>query len=161
MFTNNRKGKGPSRREGVHGVLGAGSNSHILIDCDSSGDLKSHKHIVVTRSATFRGTLTGNTVSVYGSVDGSIYASQRVVLKTGSVIIGDIRTRYLTVEQGVEGDMKAIVSPDIEIVSTVDEKEIGRKLGLRRDGGEEADRKSDESQDLHSGHSDENGKEYW
>lgn len=71
-------------------------------------------YLEIGPSAKIKAHITGVHVVVYGTVEGNIYAKDKIELKTGSTVIGKVRTPNFEVEDGVvfEGscEMKQIES---------------------------------------------------
>ena len=87
------------------------STSHIRLDGKLNGDLSCSGNAVIGNAANVKGNITVDSVSVAGQVNGNITAKDRIELKATARISGDIRSKRLTVEDGVTFVGKSEVNP--------------------------------------------------
>ena len=87
------------------------SSSSIRFDGKLSGDLTCGGNAVIGSSATVKGNLSVESVSIMGQVNGNVTASDRIELKSTARLNGDIRAKRLTVEDGVTFVGKSEVNP--------------------------------------------------
>ncbi len=76
-----------------------------------NGDLNCSGQAVILKSATIKGNIAANSTTVEGKVSGNIVAKDRIELKASARITGDIKSKRLTVEDGVTFTGKAEVTP--------------------------------------------------
>lgn len=93
----------------ITGTIKCGSN--IRIDGKLNGDLSCAGNAAIGNSASIKGNLAVETVSVMGQVSGNIVAKDRIELKSTAVMMGDIRGKRLTVEDGVTFVGRVEVNP--------------------------------------------------
>jgi len=85
--------------------------SNIQIDGKLNGDLACTGDAVLGHSGSVKGNLNVNSITVQGQVNGNITAKDKIDLKSTARITGDIRSKRLTVEDGVSFVGKAEVNP--------------------------------------------------
>jgi len=86
-------------------------NDDIEFHGKLNGDLTSKGHAVIGESAEIKGNLAGASVAGHGTITGNISAGDRIELKPSARISGDIKSKRLTVEDGVSFVGKAEVNP--------------------------------------------------
>lgn len=85
--------------------------SDIHIDGKLNGDLTATGKVSIGASATVKGNISVECITVMGQVNGNITAKDRIELKSTARLNGDIRARRLTVEDGVSFVGKSEVNP--------------------------------------------------
>ncbi len=85
--------------------------SNIQIDGKLNGDLACAGNAIIGKTCVIKGNLSVTTISVLGQVNGNILAKDKIELKSTARLNGDIRSRRLTVEDGVTFVGKADVNP--------------------------------------------------
>ena len=93
----------------IVGTVKASNGLHI--DGKLSGDLACNSDVVIGKSANIKGNLNINSISVNGQINGNIVAKDRIELKAATRLVGDIKAKRLTVEDGVSFVGKAEVNP--------------------------------------------------
>jgi cytoskeletal protein CcmA (bactofilin family) len=66
-----------------------------------NGDVVCGSDVLIEKTAALTGNLTASSVVVLGQVKGNITVKDRVELKANARVVGDIRGKRLTVEDGV------------------------------------------------------------
>jgi len=103
---------GPASVGGAGGnasILGAGSHfngnttvqGNLRIDGEFEGDINCRETLEVGKSGILKGTLSVKNASISGRVFGNITATERIELKAGSHLEGDIVTKRLVIDEGV------------------------------------------------------------
>lgn len=87
------------------------SNGPIQIDGRLDGDLECTGDVTIGKTAQIKGNLYANTISVAGTVSGNISAKDRIEMKSSAKITGDVKSKRLTVEDGVTFIGKSEVNP--------------------------------------------------
>jgi len=90
-------------------ILGAGSHfsgnvevqGNLRIDGEFEGDVRCREMLEVGKTGILKGTLTVKNASISGRVLGNIAATERIELKAGSHLEGDIVTKRLVIDEGV------------------------------------------------------------
>lgn len=73
----------------------------LRIDGTFEGDIRSRGTVVIAESSKVQcPSLVAVSVTVLGKLKGNIIASEKVELLAGSVFFGDIKCRYLSIEEG-------------------------------------------------------------
>ena len=76
-------------------------NGLLRIDGDFSGTIKTKGKVLIGRNGRAECTIFAGTVVVGGVVRGNIFASERIVVLSTGMVIGNINTPRLIVEEGV------------------------------------------------------------
>ena len=71
----------------------------LLIDGEVEGEIDSTGSLTVGEHARIRGTIRAKSVTVRGTVDGNIFASERCELGPGCTLRGDIEAPRLVVDE--------------------------------------------------------------
>jgi cytoskeletal protein CcmA (bactofilin family) len=86
--------------EGTEIVGTITTSGDIRIDGILEGNLTSKGRIVIGEKGRIKGELAGRQVDIWGTLEGSLNASEIINLKAMSTIIGDIKTLKLCIEVG-------------------------------------------------------------
>jgi len=84
------------------------SGGFARIDGSVKGNLRARGRVVVGANARMRSSITGTSVTIGGVVDGNVLASERLVVLSSAIILGDIITRRIEVNEGclIHGKVK-------------------------------------------------------
>ncbi len=114
-------------------------DSNIQINGKLNGDLNCTGNAVVGNTAQIKGNINVEAVTVFGQINGNVVAKDRIELKSSARMLGDIKSKRLTVEDGVTFVGKSDVNPSgqpagrpaaapaPEVASEQPEKETGDK----------------------------------
>jgi cytoskeletal protein CcmA (bactofilin family) len=72
--------------------------SELEIDCEVEGSVDSIGRLTVGKNAQIRGEIRVGSVTVHGTVDGNITATERCELRAGCTLRGDIEAPRLVVD---------------------------------------------------------------
>ncbi|MGZ5019332.1 MAG: bactofilin family protein [Chthoniobacterales bacterium] len=94
----------PQRSAG--GVLSAGVSitgslkfgRELQVDCEVEGTIDSEGRLVVEKNAQIRGEIRAGSVTVFGTVEGNVTATERCELRAGCTLRGDIEAPRLVVD---------------------------------------------------------------
>ncbi len=89
----------------------------LKIDGDFSGSVKAEGKVLIGHTGRAKCSIFANTVVVGGVVKGDIYAEDRVVVLSTGMVLGNIRSPRLIMEEGV------IFNGELTIVSKSDEND--------------------------------------
>ncbi len=89
-------------------IRSAGS---VRIDGKLEGELHCTGDAVIGKSAVIKGNLAVNAVTVEGTVNGNITAKDRIEMKSSARVTGDIKSKRLSVEDGVTFVGRSEVNP--------------------------------------------------
>ena len=94
----------PARSGGVlsRGVSIIGSvkfHDQLLIDGEVKGDIKSTGTLTIGEHASIKGEVRSKSVTVQGTVEGNIFATERCELMAGCTLRGDIEAPRLVVDE--------------------------------------------------------------
>jgi cytoskeletal protein CcmA (bactofilin family) len=95
---------------GLHNVLAAGTvltgkietESDFRLDGQVDGEVYCKGKIVIGPKGNVKGNIATDNAEIFGSVNGSIRARERLVLKSTAVITGDIFIQTLEIEPGAK-----------------------------------------------------------
>jgi cytoskeletal protein CcmA (bactofilin family) len=78
------------------------------VDGSLKGNLHANGRVVVGANARMKSSITGTNVTIGGIVDGNVLASERLVVLASAIILGDITTRRIEVNEGclIQGRVK-------------------------------------------------------
>ncbi|MDR1930336.1 MAG: polymer-forming cytoskeletal protein [Treponema sp.] len=76
------------------------SGGFTRVDGYMKGNLHAEGRVVVGENARMQSSITGTAVTVGGVVTGNVLASERLVVLSSAVILGDITTRRIEVHEG-------------------------------------------------------------
>ncbi len=72
--------------------------SELLIDCEVEGSIDSEGKLVVEKNAQIKGEIRAGAVTVFGTVEGNVTATERCELRAGCTLRGDIEAPRLVVD---------------------------------------------------------------
>jgi cytoskeletal protein CcmA (bactofilin family) len=70
------------------------------IDGSVEGDVRARGRVVIGEQARMRGNISGTSITIGGVVHGDIQASERIVILSTGLILGDIVTRRIQADEG-------------------------------------------------------------
>ncbi len=109
-----------SQGTAIHGDLT--SPTDIRVDGQVDGSLFSEGKVVVGESARLSGKLFGTTIDFWGKMDGDVFVSDTLSLKSSSTVNGNIHVRRIQVEMGaqINGSFKMITEQEYnQLVNTM------------------------------------------
>ena len=71
----------------------------LVIDGNVEGTITSTGTLTVGQHAHIRGQITAASVTVQGTIDGNVFASERCALESGATLRGDIEAPRLAVDE--------------------------------------------------------------
>lgn len=95
-------------------------SSNIIIEGKLKGDLICENDVIIGESAVIEGNINVNSAVISGQVTGNIEALDKIELKSTANIVGDVRAKRMTVEDGVSFVGKVEVNPAGEYKVTHD-----------------------------------------
>lgn len=72
----------------------------LVVDGKIEGEINSDGNLTVGENARLKAEIKTATVVVYGKVHGNITAAERVELKSSAEVVGDIKSKVLSIEAG-------------------------------------------------------------
>lgn len=87
--------------------------SDIQFDGKLIGDIECAGNAIFGNSSVVKGNVSVKSVTLMGKIDGNINASDRIEMKSTTVLNGDIRAKRLTVEDGVTFIGRSEVNPNM------------------------------------------------
>ena len=71
----------------------------LLIDGEVEGTIKSSGALIIGQHARIRADITAGAVTIHGTVNGNVSASERCVLEPGGTVRGDIEAPRLALDE--------------------------------------------------------------
>lgn len=72
----------------------------LIVDGRIEGEIQSEGNLTIGENARIKAEIRTATVTVHGKVHGNITATDRVDLKAGAEVVGDIKAKILAMEPG-------------------------------------------------------------
>ena len=119
----------------IHGDLT--SPTDIRVDGQVDGSLFSEGKVVVGESARLSGKLFGTMIDFWGKMDGDVFVSDTLSLKSSSVVNGNIHVRRIQVEMGaqINGSFKMITEQEYnQLVNTMVKRPAPVQAPVRHPG---------------------------
>ncbi len=112
----------------------------VRFDGDIDGDLETSGNIIIGEQARIRGNVTANSAIVNGIILGDIVAPEGVKLFASSIVLGDVVSKKIYLEEKVLLQGKCVVLKDEEKFDEAkkqwqDEKAIREKTLFVNSGG--------------------------
>lgn len=93
-------------RPATGGILSAGVSitgeltfsRELVVDCQLDGTINSEGRLVIEKNAQIRGEIHAGSVTLFGTVEGNVTASERCELRAGCTLRGDIEAPRLVVD---------------------------------------------------------------
>ena len=86
-------------------------SNELTFDGKLDGDIASEGILNLGDKAVIKGNLNVNSVVLRGKINGNVMAKERIEIKAGTELFGDIRSAKLAVEEGVTFEGKTEVNP--------------------------------------------------
>lgn len=90
----------------------------LRIDGDFEGNIRTDGRVLVGKAGRARCLIEADTVVIGGILKGDVIATSKVVLLSTSVVIGNIRSPQLIVEDGVLLHGRCTVSEDPQVLAS-------------------------------------------
>lgn len=119
-------------------IIGKGSvingkvsiRNSVRIEGRIIGEISSTGTVTIGSKGEVEGDIVAVNAVIGGKVKGSIKASERIILETNSILIGDLKTAKLTIDEGAMFEGKCCMTEEEEesakkekgVVKLVDEK---------------------------------------
>lgn len=87
------------------------SSGTVRLDGRLEGDLECQGDAVLGKTAVVTGNVLGNSVTILGTLHGNITAKDKIEMKATAKVHGDIKSRRLSVEDGVTFIGRSEVNP--------------------------------------------------
>jgi cytoskeletal protein CcmA (bactofilin family) len=108
----------------INSIVGEGTrfrgeldlNGLLRIDGDYSGVIRTPDKVLVGKNGRAECSIYAGTIVIGGVVKGNIYASEKIIILTTGMVIGNITTPRLVVEEGVILDGECRIVKDINSI---------------------------------------------
>ncbi|MFC1477513.1 polymer-forming cytoskeletal protein [candidate division KSB1 bacterium] len=118
-------------------IIGKGSviegkiniKSSIRIDGKIKGDISSTGTVTVGGEGEVEGTITASSAIVGGRVRGKMIVKHKIILEKNSVLIGDLKTQKLNINEGAVFDGNCIMDDQNAPVKKVEKPTDDKKAG--------------------------------
>lgn len=87
------------------------TSGSVQIEGRIEGEILSQGDVTIGKSGSVKGNLHVNSVTIAGTVQGNIEAKDRIALKSTARLLGDLKAKRLSVEDGVTFVGKSEVNP--------------------------------------------------
>lgn len=112
-----KEGGSDANRSELNTIVGKGSivegkikiKSSLRIDGKIKGDISSTGTVTIGSDGEVEGTITATNAIVGGKVRGTMNISHKIILEKNSVLIGDLRTQKLNINEGAIFDGNCIM----------------------------------------------------
>ena len=99
----------------------------LRVDGDFSGSIQTTGKVLIGNTGRVKCTISASTVVIGGAVKGDIHASEKVVVLSTGLVVGNIRTPRLIVEEGVVLNGRCIITGQ---KTTADNKFVSASEGV-------------------------------
>ena len=107
----------------INSIVGEGTrfrgeldlNGLLRIDGDYSGVIRTPDKVLVGKNGRAECSIYAGTIVVGGVVKGNIYSSEKIIILTTGMVIGNVMTPRLIVEEGVILDGECRITKDVNI----------------------------------------------
>ena len=130
----------------INSIIGEGTrfkgefelNGLLRIDGDFAGTIRTNGKILIGRNGRVECTIHAGTVVIGGIIRGNVHATEKVIILSTGMMLGNINTPRLIAEEGVifNGNCKIEASGEVEELSP-QEDESDRDSFRPQDGGRE------------------------
>jgi cytoskeletal protein CcmA (bactofilin family) len=76
------------------------SSEEMRVDGEVEGRLESRNRLTIGVNGKANATIKANEIDVAGSVNGNVEAIERIVLRKGANLVGDVKTAGIVIEDG-------------------------------------------------------------
>lgn len=83
----------------IHGELTGNEDLYLDGEIEGTIDLRDHK-LVIGPNGKIKAAISARDVALHGHVEGNVSASDRVELKKGCTLVGDVSTQRIVIEDG-------------------------------------------------------------
>lgn len=102
----------------------------MRIDGDVAGDVFSNSCVMIGENARICGNITAMSVISRGLVKGNILAENEVKLLSSAIVLGDVFTKRVNIQDGVLFEGRCFAIDDISLFEKVKEEYLVRKKHL-------------------------------
>ena len=108
-------------------------NGFVRVDGDIDGKIEASGNVIIGNKARVRGNISASSIVVGGIVEGDISAPNGIKLLSNSIVLGDIYTKSLLIEENVIFNGHCICLSNQEQFETqtksyIEQKEIQEKV---------------------------------
>jgi cytoskeletal protein CcmA (bactofilin family) len=84
------------------------------IDGSVQGDVRAQGRVIIGEQARMKSNVSGTSITIGGIVYGNVHASERVIILSTALILGDIVTRRIQADDGCLIHGKVVVCQSVE-----------------------------------------------
>ncbi|MBN8548414.1 MAG: polymer-forming cytoskeletal protein [Deltaproteobacteria bacterium] len=85
----------------------------VQIDGQVKGEISSSRHVVISKTAQIDARIVAPSVTVLGSFEGTIVASEKLEIRAGATVSGAVQTPLLVLEEGALLNAKVSMGLDV------------------------------------------------
>lgn len=119
----------------IEGVIK--TSGSIQIDGRVKGEIYSQGDVLLGKSGSVKGNISVNSVAVAGTIQGNIDAKDKIELRSTARVMGDIKAKRLSVEDGVTFVGRSEVNPTGQPIKFDDEPEAPKQPQQGQQGGQQ------------------------
>lgn len=116
----------------INSIVGEGTrfrgeldlNGVLRIDGDYSGVIRTPDKVLVGKNGRAECTIYAGTIVIGGVVKGDVFSSEKIIILTTGMVIGNIVTPRLIVEEGVILDGECRIEKNIDIDKYMQSREV-------------------------------------
>ena len=125
-FINSFVGEG-TRFEGSIALTGL-----LRIDGDFLGNITTEGNVLIGKSGRVEGSVSAKTVVIGGAVKGDISCTEKLVILSSGLVLGNVRSRRMIVEEGVIINGECRISGDQDIPLDTPDTAVYQPFGSPR-----------------------------
>lgn len=99
------------------------TNTDIRISGKLDGTIESLGKVIISTGGLITGDVKGKEADVAGTINGELVVSERLILRQSAIVIGDITTKSLLVEEGARFDGACKMSTNVNSESKNNKQE--------------------------------------
>jgi cytoskeletal protein CcmA (bactofilin family) len=109
------------------------------VDGSMRGDLTAKGRVVIGENARMKSNISGTNITIGGVVYGNVTASEKLVILTTGLVVGDIITRHIKTDEGALVDGRIVICAsdekwEAEVSRSRDARSVHRALETRSHG---------------------------
>lgn len=83
------------------------SEGNVRIDGDFTGDIIINGNLTLGEKSIVKANIRATNITISGKIDGTVEASEKVILESTSRLVGDIKAKILVINEGSVFDGKS------------------------------------------------------
>jgi len=108
------------------------SSGSLRFDGKLDGELNCSGNVTIGKDADVKGNLNASSVIIGGTVNGNVTAKDKIEMKASARVTGDIKSKRLSVEDGVTFVGKSEVNPSAENIAPKPKSESATEAPVQK-----------------------------